>query len=584
MRCFATAALGGMLLMPVIAAAQRNVNLYTVARLPDQAMLDRLDLKANFSTTLPVDDLKDGLATIQLLDNQLVAQLRSGVVVVYSPETGALQWSARPGLPYPKVILPVAADDRYVLVVRDVHVHAYDRATGRLEWSFEFPSIPSSPVSSDGERLYVVLAGHRFVCYDLPLRPEQQNVVREGFVTTAKTQHAPGTEDKDRSEPKKPAAPPAPGTYTSTRELSNFTSAGGGMHATPSITVVESVVPPYRLSSNTRQTAASLAVVPSVVPPFKLNSDVQATPSLLMAYSTTRLAELNQKHPPPVALKQRWSLSLSFRVAQSPVVTSARIVAASTERMILGSPKLVPQRAFAVETTGNISAPLAQVGDTIFVPTFDANFYAVDALHGRVLWRFTTDSPVTSKAMAIGNELFLTTIDGSMYRLLQGDGESLWKDARGLDKVASDVKSFVAANDRFVYVIDNRGRLTAIDRKRGTQLQSLPMRDFPFALANDESDRIYLAANDGSLVCLRDRNQTQPLRYSHKPSPAPTESAIGLPPPEEKPKVPFPKAAPPKPKEPPIDKGETPKKDIPPKKDGVPKKDGAPKKDDAAKQ
>jgi outer membrane protein assembly factor BamB len=579
------ALLGIVLFLPAAGLAQPRANVFTEARLPDQAQLDRLDLKPVFLTTLPVEHLKDGVASMQLMDRLLVIQLRSGFVVAYNAETGAIQWSTRPGMPYPRVILDAASDDRYVIVVRDVHLHAFNRLTGQLEWSFELPTIPSSAPTSDGERLFIVLSGDQLHCFDLPLRPEQMNVVREGFVTTSKQQAPPRVDEKERAERARVYTAATPEPSETARLVPSTVPGARSTQSTPSIAVVESVVPPYRLTG-TRQRTASLAVLPSVWPPFKINSEVQSTPSIAVVHSVARVDELSQKHLPPPAIKKRWQLSLPFRVSQAPVVTSTLAIVASTERTVLGTPKLVAQRMYSADASGNISAQVGQFGDMLFVPTFDSNFYAVDGAHGRILWRFTTDSPVISKPMVIGNEVFLTTVDGQLYRLSREDGDSAWKDARGFDRFVPEVKSFVSANDQFVYVIDYRGRLEAIDRRRGTRLQNLPVRDFPFALANDQTDRIYLASNDGTVICLRDRDLAQPVRHPQKAPPPSTETGIALPPVVEKPKVPFPdKPKPPaKPKEKDTaSKDDTPKKEDKPKK-GPAKKDDTPKKDDMPKK
>ena len=57
------------------------------------------------------------------------------------------------------------------------------------------------------------------------------------------------------------------------------------------------------------------------------------------------------------------------------------------------------------------------------------------------------------------------------------------------------------------------GRLLVLDRKNGTQLSRYDVRDFVYPIVNPESDRIYLASNDGLIVCLRDKEYVQPLVY-----------------------------------------------------------------------
>src|SRR5207244_2187130 len=97
-------------------------------------------------------------------------------------ETGAPRWSARPGTPYPPIVPIVAVDDRWVIAVRDVRLFAYNRAVGLLEWTYELPSIPSSPPVSDGDRLYVAVSGNQLMAFDLPARAGQEVVVRDDYL------------------------------------------------------------------------------------------------------------------------------------------------------------------------------------------------------------------------------------------------------------------------------------------------------------------------------------------------------------------------------------------------------------------
>src|SRR5262249_8233302 len=69
---------------------------------------------------------------------------------------------------------------------------------------------------------------------------------------------------------------------------------------------------------------------------------------------------------------------------------------------------------------------------------------------------------------------------------------------------------FLAVNSKVVYATDRSRRLLMLDRARGTQLNSLDTRDFVVPIANELTDRIYLAANNGLFMCLHDRDNTKP--------------------------------------------------------------------------
>src|SRR6266481_3561945 len=107
----------------IVQAQQPTTNVYSSPRVPDREDLNRLNLRLAYTLTLPMEGRKDGIKTMQLEYDQLIVQLRSGMLAVYDAETGVLRWSAHPGTPYPPIVPVVAADDRYIIVERDVRLY-----------------------------------------------------------------------------------------------------------------------------------------------------------------------------------------------------------------------------------------------------------------------------------------------------------------------------------------------------------------------------------------------------------------------------------------------------------------------------
>src|SRR5262249_53688485 len=90
-----------------------------------------------------------------------------------------------------------------------------------------------------------------------------------------------------------------------------------------------------------------------------------------------------------------------------------------------------------------------------------------------------------------------------------------WRLPRGRTFLESNpgADRLLAANPKFVYATDPSGRLLVLDRKRGVTLSAYDTRAFPFPVVNEVTDRLYLAANDGLLVCLHDRAYSKPVRH-----------------------------------------------------------------------
>jgi outer membrane protein assembly factor BamB len=222
---------------------------------------------------------------------------------------------------------------------------------------------------------------------------------------------------------------------------------------------------------------------------------------------------LSQKNLPELALKKAWVLTMGVRVNQTPLLAGSGIVFASTANDVLASSRYLAKESFHLETSGTISAGLAQYGDTVYVPLTDASLLAVEANLGRTLWRFTADSGIMTKPAVIGNDIFVVSLMGQLYRVDRETGVSDWRDSLGNDRFVAGIRSFVAANDRHVYAIDSTGQLAVIDRARGELLRRLNTSEYTYAMANDETDRVYLASNSGALVCLHDRSIGKPKAH-----------------------------------------------------------------------
>jgi outer membrane protein assembly factor BamB len=157
---------------------------------------------------------------------------------------------------------------------------------------------------------------------------------------------------------------------------------------------------------------------------------------------------------------------------------------------------------------GLIVVPPGLYQEFAYVPSHDSNLYAVRILTGGIEWRFTTGTPIIHKPAVTNEDVYITTDRGGLRRLARATGQAVWQN-KAADR-------FLAVNPRTVYATDHAGRLLLLDRDRGTQLGVYDAREFVVPVLNELTDRVYLAANDGLLVCLHDRAYAKP--HSNKKS------------------------------------------------------------------
>src|SRR5262249_19146677 len=134
--------------------AEDMSNVYTHAQPPPRDALERLNLKIGWSAYLPVEGMKDGLFSVQVLEKEILVQTKSGLVLVMDAETGKTKWKVRVGMPF-RVPHQLGYNSKLILVVNQSDLFALDRSDGRTLWVFRMPGGPTAPPHADDEQLYL---------------------------------------------------------------------------------------------------------------------------------------------------------------------------------------------------------------------------------------------------------------------------------------------------------------------------------------------------------------------------------------------------------------------------------------------
>jgi outer membrane protein assembly factor BamB len=206
--------------------------------------------------------------------------------------------------------------------------------------------------------------------------------------------------------------------------------------------------------------------------------------------------------PQPV---ERFSFIPDDRVEDAPVVGSDRILLPGVAGEIAAVARTGPRLAWRpVYARGKIRVPVGQYGDTAYVSSDDFTTYAVSLANGRVFWRFGAGGPPIERPAVLDEDVYVAASRSGLIRVDRATGEQRWQNEDGA--------RFLASNRKFVYAADRTGRLLVLDRDRGTTLSTYDStRDFVVPVQNDLTDRVYLAANSGLIICLHDRDAEAPV-------------------------------------------------------------------------
>jgi outer membrane protein assembly factor BamB len=165
------------------------------------------------------------------------------------------------------------------------------------------------------------------------------------------------------------------------------------------------------------------------------------------------------------------------------------------------------QTLYQFKAHAPLAAPLGQYQDTAYVASTEYDVYALQMEIGKVTWHYVSGTPILRKPEVNDEDVYIAPKRPNLARVNRESGEKIWTNQKA--------DRFMAANKKFVYAADPNGRMLILDKKYGTVLSTYDARDFVVPVANELTDRIYLASNNGLLVCLYDKDYPKPWVMKH---------------------------------------------------------------------
>jgi outer membrane protein assembly factor BamB len=254
--------------------------------------------------------------------------------------------------------------------------------------------------------------------------------------------------------------------------------------------------------------------------PFINAAEAQATSMRLAgttsAYATGVSVDVRAGRRP----KAVWQEATNIQLAYKPQLHGDHLLVISPAGQAIGFTRYIPEgfvspQSYRFATEGKVQVPPGQFGNIAYIGSEDASLYAVPISSGRLRWRYTAGRAITRQPIALEKDVYITSERNGLARIDRETGEPVWRIPNGgtFTPANREADRFLAASERYVYAWDYSNRLVILDRKRGIVLSMLDTTPYRFPIINDTTDRLYLAANDGLIVCLRDRYQVTPVRH-----------------------------------------------------------------------
>lgn len=508
---------------------------------PDAAALDRLGLKADWSTFIPVQHRQDGIARVQAADeHQIFVQTKGGLLVVLDAGTGRELWKFK----FPAAFtdgFDVGLNEQFVYSVNVAKLFCHQRYTGVLEFEFDLPEAPSVGPMTDGDQLYVTFTSGKVACYDLPpafhtsaaAKREQEErrkraaddarmgVTVGGALTDQVAARSPG-----RLFPTLPP-PPEPEKFYVPPSYFQSGFGGGNNQPTYSLAALQTVVPPFYIGGLHK--VVSVAMLPSVKQPYTARPDYltynQLTPSVAaIPPSVARLFELSNLRPPPFKPKLRWVTESRAKVYTEPIFvpesrqSAPRVWIAQDGRFLQA---VIRDRdeyekeqqvwTLPANTAAGIAGPYSFAKNQAlgFLPLTDGQVLAIDLFGGTVQspryeFRANVGGLLNRKPIGATDGVYVGGERSGTARINVKTGEVDWRTDLGVDRIAAVSENRVFARDRrgdlLVYAKGKADPNTLLARPLG----QLPAGEFNVTVANEATDRVLLVADNGLIVSLRE--------------------------------------------------------------------------------
>jgi len=238
------------------------------------------------------------------------------------------------------------------------------------------------------------------------------------------------------------------------------------------------------------------------------------------------LPNLYQSGSPPAGPRPTlvWEVQTNQQLEWRPVLSKDSVVVSGNDPnlrtgRLMGFTKYprgeTPTEIFRFPLGGPLVAAPGGYENVVYAGAADANLYAINMDTGRVDWRFIVGDIVSARPVATAKDVFVSTQRNGLARLDRETGSPMWRVPAGAQSLEynNEADRFLASNPKYVYAFDRAGRLLVLDRLQGKTLSRFETTDFVYPIVNDQTDRVFLAANNGMIVCLHDKEYVQPVPH-----------------------------------------------------------------------
>ena len=230
-----------------------------------------------------------------------------------------------------------------------------------------------------------------------------------------------------------------------------------------------------------------------------------------------------ERHDPTVCKKLKpsvgsylYSWQTEKAITSKPLMNEKLMAFASQDGKVYMASLKDRKIIHRVMTKGPIRGNMGLYGvQQLLVGSDDHKIYSIDLFEPEneaTNWVFPTSAPLDHAVVVAGDDAYTVTKDGILYAINAKQGTEKWQLQIGKAKLLAitPTKIYGVTVDGAMAVVNRADGTVAVTPEQSYHSFGVDLKNYSARLANDRNDRIYLASDDGLLLCLRELGQVNP--------------------------------------------------------------------------
>jgi outer membrane protein assembly factor BamB len=159
------------------------------------------------------------------------------------------------------------------------------------------------------------------------------------------------------------------------------------------------------------------------------------------------------------------------------------------------------------EIGGDVWATPVLDGETLYIGSFNKNFYAIDATSGQAKWQqpFTTSGPIIASPVVSGNIVYIASFDRHIYALDKESGQLVWQfpvaDGAG-DKPDKWFWAGLVVHNGNIYAPNMDGGVYVLDADSGGLVKVIDLGGAISSTPVVVGDKVFVATEEGKIFAI----------------------------------------------------------------------------------